>query len=74
MHKREMILAVVGFVMLTCLFGCSESGSLIQRETLLDQNWGRAYETAKHNQIINPNAGKNHDPVAERLLLYLLSR
>lgn len=29
----------------------------------LDKNWGRSYETAKFNQIVNPEADKNLDPV-----------
>ncbi|MBC8458133.1 MAG: pilus assembly protein [Deltaproteobacteria bacterium] len=33
------------------------------RETPLDTNWGRSYETAKYNQILNPEAEKNLDPV-----------
>ena len=30
---------------------------------MLDQNWGKSYETAKYNQILNPEASKNLDPV-----------
>jgi len=30
---------------------------------LSDQNWGRSYQTAKYNQILNPDAGKNLNPV-----------
>ena len=63
MHKRGMILAVMCFSMLAGILGCSESGVLIERETLLDQNWGRAYETAKYNQMLNPDASKNLNPV-----------
>jgi hypothetical protein len=40
--------------------GC---GTLPQRETLLDRNWGASFETAKQNQILYPEAGKNLDPV-----------
>jgi hypothetical protein len=41
--------------------GC---GTLPQRETLLlDRNWGTSFETAKQSQILNPEAGKNLDPV-----------
>lgn len=32
--------------------------------TPLEENWGRAYETAKYNQISNPEAEKNLEPVA----------
>ena len=33
------------------------------RETMLDKNWGSSFESAKQNQILNPEAGKNLDPV-----------
>jgi hypothetical protein len=29
----------------------------------LDRNWGKAYEAQKSNQIINPEAGENLEPV-----------
>lgn len=32
--------------------------------TLLDKNWGKSFESAKSNQILNPEAGQNLDPVA----------
>ena len=31
--------------------------------TMLDQNWARSVETARYNQILNPQAGQNLDPV-----------
>lgn len=31
--------------------------------TLLDKNWGKSFESAKYNQILNPEAGQNLDPV-----------
>ena len=31
--------------------------------TLLDKNWGKSFESAKSNQILNPEAGQNLDPV-----------
>jgi hypothetical protein len=33
------------------------------RESLLDRNWGRSYETANYMQLLNPEAEKNLDPV-----------
>lgn len=48
--------ALAGYVLLT---GCTSW----QQESLSDQNWGRSYETAKYNQILNPEAGKNLNPV-----------
>jgi hypothetical protein len=50
------IALLVGFVFLS---GCTSW----QQESLSDQNWGRSYETAKYNQILNPEAGKNFKPV-----------
>jgi hypothetical protein len=49
------IATLAGFVLLN---GCTW-----QQESLSDQNWGRSYETAKYNQILNPDAGKNLEPV-----------
>lgn len=40
--------------------GC---GTLPQRETMLDRNWGTSLEATKQSQILNPEAGKNLDPV-----------
>jgi hypothetical protein len=39
--------------------GCSGTGNPFHEETLLDKNWGRSVETAKYNQILNPDAGKD---------------
>jgi len=48
--------------MLALSAGCSSSGP-VHEETLLEKNWGRSVETAKYNQILNPDAGKNLTPV-----------
>ena len=37
----------------------------MQGETRLDRNWGRSYEAAKYNQMLNPDAGKNLEPVED---------
>jgi hypothetical protein len=50
------IAMLAGFVLLT---GCASW----QQEGLSEQNWGRSYETAKYNQILNPEAGKDLKPV-----------
>ena len=50
------IALLAGFVLLS---GCTSW----QQESLSDQNWGRSYETAKYNQILNPEAGNNLKPV-----------
>ena len=31
--------------------------------TQLDKNWGKSFESAKSNQILNPEAGQNLEPV-----------
>jgi len=33
------------------------------RETMLSRNWGNSFESAKQSQILNPEAGKNLEPV-----------
>ena len=47
---------------MTIHFGCA-GGKIEATEGSLDKNWGRSYETAKFNQIVNPEAEKNLDPV-----------
>lgn len=44
------------------LFGCTQQAA-IQKESQLDQNWGRSFESARYNQTLNPEAGKNTEPV-----------
>jgi hypothetical protein len=48
---------------LILLFLASCSSTSPQQESLLDQNWGRSFESAKYNQILNPDAEKNLEPV-----------
>ena len=47
------------------IFGCSKGNisNPAQQESLLDENWGRSFEAAKHNQTLNPEAEKNLKPV-----------
>jgi type IV pilus biogenesis protein CpaD/CtpE len=35
----------------------------LKMESKLEQNWGRSYESAKYNQMLNPEAGSLTDPV-----------
>ena len=58
---RYFTLIGVMITALSFLWGCG--GSIGQKETMLDKNWGRSFETAKHNQILNPEAEKNLEPV-----------
>ncbi|MCK5243936.1 MAG: hypothetical protein KAJ90_01595 [Desulfobacterales bacterium] len=49
---------LIGLITALLIFsGCSS------RETMLDRNWGSSFESAKSNQILDPEAGKNLDPV-----------
>jgi hypothetical protein len=61
MHKRAIILFVCIGLVIFC-FGCSQNASF-HKNTELDNNWGRSYETAKYRQILNPEASKNLEPV-----------
>jgi hypothetical protein len=61
MSKRTIALTIA-CAMLALFAGCSSSGP-VHEETLLEKNWGRSVETAKYNQILNPDAGKNLTPV-----------
>jgi len=59
---KKSIALTIACAMLAFFAGCSSSGPVYE-ETLLDKNWGRSVETAKYNQILNPDAGKNLTPV-----------
>ena len=60
--KCKLTLTIFFTVTLLMLVGCEHIPSSRQN-TLLNRNFGRAYETAKYNQILNPDAGKNLQPV-----------
>ena len=51
---------MVGLVL--AITGC-HGAYMYNEETSLDRNWGRSYETAKYNQILDPDAGQNLEPV-----------
>ena len=64
MLKRTI--AITAACALLGLFaGCSGTAgnNPFREETLLDKNWGRSVETAKYNQTLDPEAGKNLAPV-----------
>jgi hypothetical protein len=54
--------AIVILASLALLGGCS-SHYYHQGETPLEKNWGRAFESAKYNQTLNPDASENLAPV-----------
>ncbi len=50
-------LTLIGLIATLLIFsGCA-------RETMLSRNWGNSFESAKQSQILNPEAGKNLEPV-----------
>ena len=65
------VVCVIGFV------GCYKGNTVspFEPESQLDKNWGRSFEAAKYNQILNPDADKNlapvegmQGPVSERIM------
>jgi len=49
---------VLVFTLAAGIYGCTSD------DGLLDKNWSRSFETAKYNQILNPDAGKEAGPVS----------
>jgi hypothetical protein len=45
------------------LLGCAGNLPQPERADLLQAHWGKSLETAKNNQILNPEAGKDPTPV-----------
>jgi hypothetical protein len=60
MVKKHLIVILVLSVGLLFFTSCSKE---YRKETKLDRNWGKSFEAAKQNQILNPEAGKNPEPV-----------
>ena len=52
---------IVGAIILAAMFGCASTAVL--PPSTLDDNWGRSFEAAKYNQILNPEAAKKRKPV-----------
>lgn len=63
MCARYLILISMIAVFAVCS-GCGETLHS-QRQTMLDRNWGSSCESAKFNQILDPEAGEHLDPVTE---------
>ena len=56
MLKKSLI--IVGIIVaVSMVSACSGTDTLSQR------NWGKSYETAKYNQMLNPDADKTLKPV-----------
>ena len=58
----KWFLIIGGMAALSLSGGCGKT-VYTQNETLLDKNWGRSFEEAKYNQILNPGAQKKLAPV-----------
>ena len=59
MLKSIVIACLLSLVLV--VIGCSRLP--VNQETELDRNWGRSFEAQKFNQIVNPDAGQNTEPV-----------
>ena len=63
MLKGNIILIIVLAVFSITLWGCAGNLPESQRVDYLEMNWGKSFESAKKNQILNPEAGKSLEPV-----------
>jgi hypothetical protein len=45
------------------MFSCSGT-TPAHKQSLLERNWGRSFETASYLQVVNPDAEKNLDPIS----------
>ena len=63
MLRGNIILIVVLAVFSITLWGCAGNLPEAQRMDYLEMNWGKSFESAKKNQILNPEAGKSLEPV-----------
>ncbi|MBW2643652.1 MAG: hypothetical protein JRC89_09860 [Deltaproteobacteria bacterium] len=64
MLKGNIILIVVlAMFSVVTLWGCAGNLPESKRVDYLEQNWGKSFESAKKNQILNPEAGKSLEPV-----------
>jgi len=63
MLKGNMILIMVLAMFSVSLWGCAGNLPEGKRAEILDMHWGKSFESAKKNQILNPEAGKSLEPV-----------
>lgn len=60
----RVIVAVLCLCFVVPVFvGCQGTAVNHMEPSMLEKNWGSSFEAAKYNQILNPDAGKNLDPV-----------
>ena len=56
-------LILIGIIsIMPVVLGCSGT-TPTSEQTLLERNWGRSFEGIRYMQMINPEAGKNLDPI-----------
>jgi hypothetical protein len=64
MLKGNIILIIVlAMFSVVVVWGCAGNLPEGERMDYLEQNWGKSFESAKKNQILNPEAGKAVEPV-----------
>jgi len=63
MLKGNIILIVILGMFSITLWGCAGNLPESERVQNLEMNWGKSFESAKKNQILNPDAGKSLEPV-----------
>jgi len=63
MLKGNIILIVIFGMFSITLWGCAGNLPESKRVQNLEMNWGKSFESAKKNQILNPEAGKSLEPV-----------
>jgi hypothetical protein len=57
-----ILIAILGMFSIA-LWGCAGNLPESERVKHLEMNWGKSFESAKKNQILNPEAGKSLEPV-----------
>ena len=62
-HKGNIILMAVLAMFSVSLWSCAGNVPEAQRIDYLNMSYGNSFESAKNNQILNPEAEKNLDPV-----------
>jgi len=61
--KGNIIWMAVLAIFSVSLWNCAGNVPEAQRIDYLNMNYGNSFESATNNQILNPDAGKNLDPV-----------
>lgn len=63
MFKTNIILIALAAVLSVMVWGCAGNLPESDRTKMVDMNWGKSFESAKNNQILNPEAGMEPEPV-----------